>query len=392
MFKKNTKLKVNLNLKVIMCISQSRFNLTFKYLYMKKTNILLAVATITSLVIWLNYSYAMNWSGMWNGKGMWNWQWQHSGSMSSWKQSHNPSDLLVWVETQELSDAEKEMLYYGYSEESLAHDMYMYFYELYGVQTFKNIADSEAEHKTAVKSLLLRYDLEVPTWYGELTYEFELLKQEGSTSLLKALEVWVKIEMLDIEDIAETIRTTDNSDFKIIFTNIGWASYNHLRWFLSAITNSWLTTTIDYSEYLTSDEVNTKWGTIKYKMAEKLESEWVTLPTQANSNFIKENYAEEEANQNQWQGMWNSSNVNKWQNSWVNSNFNSLKNKYKNTIETKYSKTLSKMDNTELNNLISKIDLLSKEIQTKNYITSTKQNYNAILSVLRDLAIVKISE
>lgn len=347
-----------------MCISQTRFNLTFKYLYMKKTNILLAVATITSLVIWLNYSYAMNWSGMWNGKGMWNWQWQHSGSMSSWKQSHNPSDLLVWVETQELSEAEKEMLYYGYSEESLAHDMYMYFYELYGVQTFKNIADSEAEHKTAVKSLLDRYSLEVPTWYGELTDEFESLKQEGSTSLLKALEVWVKIEMLDIEDIAETIRTTDNSDFKIIFTNIGWASYNHLRWFLSAITNSWLTTTIDYSEYLTSDEVNTKWGTIKYKMAEKLESEWVTLPTQANSNFIKENCAEEET----------------------------LKNKYKNTIETKYSKTLSKMDNTELNNLISKIDLLSKEIQTKNYITSTKQNYNAILSVLRDLAIVKISE
>lgn len=375
-----------------MCISQTRFNLTFKYLYMKKTNILLAVATITSLVIWLNYSYAMNWSGMWNGKGMWNWQWQHSGSMSSWKQSHNPSDLLVWVETQELSEAEKEMLYYGYSEESLAHDMYMYFYELYGVQTFKNIADSEAEHKTAVKSLLDRYGLEVPTWYGELTDEFESLKQEGSTSLLKALEVWVKIEMLDIEDIAETIRTTDNSDFKIIFTNIGWASYNHLRWFLSAINNNGLTTSIDYSEYLTLDEVNTKWGTLKYKMAEKLESEWVTLPTQANSNSIKENCAKEEANQNQWQGMWNSSNVNKWQNWAVNSNFNSLKNKYKNTIETKYSKTLSKMDNTELNNLVSKIDLLSKEIQTKNYTTSTKQNYNAILSVLRDLAIVKISE
>jgi len=55
------------------------------------------------------------------------------------------------------------MLYYGYSEESLAHDMYMYFYELYGVETFKNIADSEAEHKTAVKSLLDRYGLEVPT-------------------------------------------------------------------------------------------------------------------------------------------------------------------------------------------------------------------------------------
>ena len=70
----------------------------------------------------------------------------------------------------------------------------------------------------------------------------------------------------------------------------------------------------------------------------------------------------------------------------------SLKNKYKNTIETKYSKTLLKMNNAELTNLVSKIDLLSKEIQTKNYTTSTKQNYNAILSVLRDLAFEKISE
>lgn len=375
-----------------MCISQTRFNLTFKYLYMKKTNILLAVATITSLVIWLNYSYAMNWNGMWNGKGMWNWQWQYSGSMSSWKQSHNPSDLLVWVETQELSEAEKEMLYYGYSEESLAHDMYMYFYELYGVQTFKNIADSEAEHKIAVKSLLDRYGLEVPTWYGELTDEFELLKQEGSTSLLKALEVWVKIEMLDIEDIAETIRTTDNIDFKIIFTNIGWASYNHLRWFLSAINNNGLTTSIDYSEYLTLDEVNTKWGTLKYKMAEKLESEWVTLPSQANSNSIKENCAKEEAGKNQWQGMWNSSNANKGQNWAINSNFNSLKNKYKNTIETKYSETISKMTIDQSNELILKIDSLISDINNKNYTISTKQNYNAMLSVLRDLAIVKISE
>ena len=359
---------------------------------MKKTNILLAVATISSLVIWLNYSYAMNWNGMWN----WNWQhmWNWSIQNSQWKLSHNPSNLLLWVETQELSEAEKEMLYYGYSEESLAHDMYMYFYELYGVQTFKNIADSEAEHKTAVKSLLDRYALEVPTWYGELSDEFDALKAEWSISLLKALEVWVKIEMLDIEDIAETIKTTDNTDFKIIFTNIGWASYNHLRWFLSAINNNGLTTTIDYSEYLTSLEVNTKWGTLKYKMAEKLESEWVTLPLQASSNSIKENCAKEEANQNQWQSQWNGQWM--WKNNWVNwannSNFNSLKNKYKNTIETKYSKTLLKMNNAELTNLVSKIDLLSKEIQTKNYTTSTKQNYNAILSVLRDLAFEKISE
>ncbi|MDD3794058.1 MAG: DUF2202 domain-containing protein [Candidatus Gracilibacteria bacterium] len=355
---------------------------------MKTKNILLAsIATISLIGLGFNYSYAMNGNGMGNGQG----QGQQTGSMSLSKQQYNPSDLIVGIETQELSEAEKEMLYYGYSEESLAHDMYMYFYELYGVQVFKNISDSETEHKDAVKSLLDRYALEVPTGYGELTDEFDALKAEGSISLLKALEVGVKIEMLDIEDITETIKTTDNTDFKIIFTNIGGASYNHLRGFLSAINIAGLTTTIDYSEYLTSDEVNTKGGTLKYKMAEKLESEGVILPTQASSNSIKENCAKEEANKNQGQSMGNSSNANKG-NGAVNSNFNSLKNKYKNTIDTRYTKTLSKMNNAELTNLVSKIDLLSKEIQTKNYTTITKQNYNAMLSVLRDLALEKISE
>lgn len=35
--------------------------------------------------------------------------------------------------------------------------------------------------------------------------------------------------MLDIEDIAKAIKTSDNDDLKLIFTNIGGASYNHLR-------------------------------------------------------------------------------------------------------------------------------------------------------------------
>ncbi|USN59292.1 MAG: DUF2202 domain-containing protein [Candidatus Peribacteria bacterium] len=203
--------------------------------------------------------------------------------------------MLVGVPLQDLSEAEKEMLYYGYSEELLAHDMYLYFYELYGTPTFKNIADSEQEHMTAVKTLLDRYELDIPTDYGELTDEFAALKAEGEESLLKALEVGVKIELLDIEDIAQTIRTTDNDDFRIIFTNIGGASYNHLRGFLTAINNAGLETEIDYSDYITDEEVATKGGSLKSKMAEKLEAEGMVLPEKASTTYIQENCANEES-------------------------------------------------------------------------------------------------
>jgi hypothetical protein len=128
-----------------------------------------------------------------------------------------------------LSDAEKQELYYGYSEEKLAHDLYTYFYSLYGTQTFQNIANSESQHMTAVKTLLDRYSLATPTDYGTLQSTFDSLRVEGEKSLQSALEVGLKVEMLDIEDIKDTIKTTDNDDLKIVFTNIGGASYNHMR-------------------------------------------------------------------------------------------------------------------------------------------------------------------
>lgn len=124
------------------------------------------------------------------------------------------------------------MLTYSYSEELLAHDMYQYFYSLYGVQTFSNIAASESEHQVAVKALLDKYGLPTPTTYGELTDEFAALKAEGSKGLKEALEVGVKIEMLDIDDIAKSLQSTDNDDIKVMYANIGGASFNHLRGFV----------------------------------------------------------------------------------------------------------------------------------------------------------------
>jgi hypothetical protein len=85
--------------------------------------------------------------------------------------------------------------------------------------------------------------------------------------------------MLDIDDISKNIKLTDNDDFKIIFTNIWWASYNHLRSFIKAIENNNLTTNLDYSKYLTNDDLNTRWPLNK-KLYDKLIWEWVVLPSQ----------------------------------------------------------------------------------------------------------------
>jgi hypothetical protein len=136
------------------------------------------------------------------------------------KSSHNPADMIADIAMSDLSETEKNNLIYSYAEETLAHDMYMYFYELYGTQTFLNIANSEAEHQAAVKALLDRYGLETPNDYGELNDEFAELKAKGELSLKDALEVGVSIEILDIEDIAQTIIETDNDDIKAVFVNI----------------------------------------------------------------------------------------------------------------------------------------------------------------------------
>lgn len=328
-----------------------------------KTNKFLAAlfATLLILTVWTSSSYAYGWNG-------------------KWSKSDSSLNLLAWVALQDLSEEEKQMLYYGYSEELLAHDMYMYFYDLYGVQTFKNIADSEARHMEAVKTLLERYALDIPIDYGELSDEFEVLKTQWGESLQKAFEVWVQIEILDIEDIAETIRTTDNDDLKIVFTQIWGASYNHLRGFLKGLTQNGFSTGIDYSDYLSESEVNTKWGALKSKMAEKLEAEWVDLPEQVNTTSIQKRCNWQEGKQQK--GKNKISQVNKKQQGMYAAYYNSeLKNQY----ALQYGNTLSQMSNEKLYILIERIDDLIAKVNSRDYSTIMQEKYNPILLVFREL-------
>ena len=61
-----------------------------------------------------------------------------------------------------LSDAEINSLVFMREEEKLARDVYLSLYDLWGLQIFQNIADSEQTHTDAVASLLEKYDIPDP--------------------------------------------------------------------------------------------------------------------------------------------------------------------------------------------------------------------------------------
>lgn len=304
---------------------------------MKTNKTLLSILAITVIFsLWLTSTYAFGWNwqwswkGQWQGQGQWMNKWDSSQKWNwSWKNSkeHNWWDMITNIEKQDVDSTEIDLLKKQYEEEMMANELYSSFYDMYWVQTFANIAESEAQHMEAVKVLLDRYDISIPTSYDHIQSLYEDLKDKWALWLKDALEVWISIEIVDIDDIVTAIKSSDNNDIKIVLTNIGWASYNHMRWFVKALSNNNLTTDIDYSDYLSIDDINTKW-TIKVKLAEKLESEWVELPEQASSKSIQENCDNEDKDSkwNKWQQK--SSETNKSQ-KWKNQSNSNSKNQYK---------------------------------------------------------------
>jgi len=299
--------------------------------------------------------------GKWESKGQWN-----KGNKEA-KEWHNPAEMLEWVEKQDLSDIEIDLLQKQYEEEMMSNELYTSFYEMYGIETFKKIAASEAKHMEAVKALFDRYELELPTNYDHIKDLYEELKEKGSKSAFDALEVWIKIEFVDIDDIVKAIKSTDNDDMKIVLTNIGWASYNHLRGFLKAIDSNGYETDLDYSPYLNESDLSVKWP-IKYKLAEKLEADGVELPEQVSSENMKKKCAEKKAkhDNDEKEGKHDKNEEHKNMSDNKMTENKSKVNTYKNAINAKYGALIAKLDETKLQTISDKIDdLLVKTTSEK---------------------------
>jgi hypothetical protein len=143
----------------------------------------------------------------------------------------------------DLSETEEQGLLYMREEEKLARDVYLVLYERWGVQTFANIARSEATHMAAVKTLLDRYSLGDPVEgkaAGEFSNEelqalYDQLVDQGSQSLVDALRVGAAIEEIDILDLEEYLAQTDKADIQRVYDSLVRGSRNHLRAFVSSL-------------------------------------------------------------------------------------------------------------------------------------------------------------
>lgn len=140
----------------------------------------------------------------------------------------------------ELSDAEESALLYMREEEKLARDTYLAMYDIWGLQIFQNIANSEQAHTDSVKTLIDRYGLQdqfssEPGVFYDATLQdlYDQLIEQGSRSLADALLVGGAIEEIDILDLQESLEEVKKEDIRQVFENLLRGSYNHLRAFTS---------------------------------------------------------------------------------------------------------------------------------------------------------------
>ena len=161
--------------------------------------------------------------------------------------------------TQLLSAVEISDLQFLREEEKLAHDVYTYAFEKYGLNIFNNIASSEQTHTDAVLNLMIAYGIEDSATYqigtfnnAELATLYTQLIAKVNTSLEDALLVGATIEDLDIFDLDEKAMNTSSTEIENLYSNLKCGSENHMRAFTRQLDNyavSYTPTYIDAAQY-----------------------------------------------------------------------------------------------------------------------------------------------
>ncbi|MCB0186109.1 MAG: DUF2202 domain-containing protein [Caldilineaceae bacterium] len=145
--------------------------------------------------------------------------------------------------TDELSAEEVAGLLFMREEEKLAHDVYVTLGETWDLPIFANIARSEQQHTDAVRTLLVRYDLDDPAagnaigLFVDPTLQalYTELVTQGSTSLADALYVGATIEDLDIVDLQSRLAACNHADIQRVYEHLLQGSSNHLRAFTALL-------------------------------------------------------------------------------------------------------------------------------------------------------------
>lgn len=150
------------------------------------------------------------------------------------------SEPKVPTSTGELDSLEAEGLVFMRQEEKLARDVYIQLGEAHPMRVFDNISSAEQRHMDAVAALLDRHGIEDPVAdlpIGSLVNEelqrlHDELVARGLQSQEEALRVGALIEEVDIADLRERDKQTDEADIHQLYADLERGSHNHLRAFV----------------------------------------------------------------------------------------------------------------------------------------------------------------
>ncbi|QCT93866.1 DUF2202 domain-containing protein [Caminibacter mediatlanticus TB-2] len=152
----------------------------------------------------------------------------------------NMEKFVYNMPKQSLSNQEIKDLLHMREEEKLARDVYLTLYQKWGLPVFRNIAKSERWHMQMVKFLLDKYGINDPVKSDKvgvftnphLQSLYNELVAKGSKSITDALKVGATIEDLDIYDLDEAMKRSDNNDIDFVYSRLRWGSTNHMRAFV----------------------------------------------------------------------------------------------------------------------------------------------------------------
>ncbi len=174
--------------------------------------------------------------------------------------TENSADSLSVDETatENIDEDAKSSLTFMREEEKLAHDVYVYMFELWGLTTFDNISKSETVHTDAVKGLLDYYEIEdiALSEEGKFANEdlqnlYNALIDMGDSSLVDGLLVGATIEEVDIVDLDEAMAACEVDTIVTVYSRLRKGSTNHLRAFVGQLASNG----ISYSpQYLSQEE------------------------------------------------------------------------------------------------------------------------------------------
>lgn len=156
----------------------------------------------------------------------------------------DPASEDAVFKTSTLTDAEIESIMYMVEEEKLAQDVYVELFDMYGLQVFEQISESESKHVDAMVRLITGHNLENPIegmgpgeFVNPILQElYNDLMDLAEASRLHAINVGITIENTDITDIQNYLdNVVEAKDLEQVYTHLLIGSVKHLDAFESEL-------------------------------------------------------------------------------------------------------------------------------------------------------------